>query len=470
MSRPGQTTSQDPGIPTPHTGTEILAAVLALAGALLLGVAPSTALIALSLALLAIAFAVRPAWGPPLLAYSLPFYLEPRNLGSMAFSMPELILLAMIAGVSVRLVREVATGRRPGLDTLATPLDGPIALFIAAALISLLASELMRVSLRDLRTLVLEPVAAYYLAVWFIRQKTDLHRLLGGILLGGAAVAAIGLYQYFLTTNVVDVEGSRRILGPYLSPNHAGLYMGRMIPIALALAIFLPGWRRRTVPLLAMLAGAQLLTFSVGAWLGTTAGVLLVLFLWNRRSALAMGAAVLVLLAAALPLSSIERISSHFSLARGTSFIRIQLWEASIHMIQDHPIFGVGMDNFLYQYRGGYLSPEAAAEPNLSHPHNLILNFWLQMGILGVVSVGWLSLTLARLARQSWHSQLDPTERATLAGFAGAMADLVVHGMVDNSYFLVDLAFLFWLLAATVVILWKRHSADPLLPPHGRIE
>jgi hypothetical protein len=32
------------------------------------------------------------------------------------------------------------------------------------------------------------------------------------------------------------------------------------------------------------------------------------------------------------------------------------------------------------------------------------------------------------------------------------MADLLVHGFIDNSYFLVDLAFVFWLCLALVAV------------------
>jgi hypothetical protein len=35
-----------------------------------------------------------------------------------------------------------------------------------------------------------------------------------------------------------------------------------------------------------------------------------------------------------------------------------------------------------------------------------------------------------------------------VAGALGAMADLLVHGFIDNSYFLVDLACVFWLCLA----------------------
>jgi O-antigen ligase len=461
MSQTGQVGAKGGIAAEDSTPMAVAATALAVIGVALLAMATRTPLVALALVVMMVAFTLRPAFGPPLLACSLPFVLQSRNLGSMAFSMPELVLLSMVVGGVLYAARRAASGSRADLSALATPLDGQVALLLAAAITSLVASELLRVSLRELRTLVLEPLLAYYLAVWFLRRRSDLQLLQAGMLIGGAAIAVIGLYQYFFNTNVVDVEGSRRILGPYLSPNHAGLYMGRMIPMALALAIFNPGVRRLALPLLVLLSLAQLLTFSVGAWLGTGSGILLVLLLWKRRSALVLGGGVLALFAASLPFSSMERISSHFNLSRGTSFLRIQLWESSIQMIRDHPIFGVGMDNFLYQYRSGYLSPEAAAEPNLSHPHNLILNFWLQMGILGVAAAAWLAVSITRLWRRLWHSGLTPWEQALSAGIAGAMADMVVHGMVDNSYFLADLAFLFWMLVGTIVVLGRPFSPRP---------
>lgn len=463
MSQTGRAGIRDGTAARGRAGTTIAAAIFGILSAGLLAAATSTPLVAAAMLLMIVAFALRPAFGPPLLACTLPFYLQARNVGSMAFSMPELVLLAMVGGGTLYALYRALSRNRLGLSALATPLDGPIALLLAAAIISLVASELLRVSLRDLRTLVLEPVLAYYLAVWFLHRREDLQLLRAGILVGGIAIALIGLYQYFFNTNVVAVEGSRRILGPYLSPNHAGLFMGRIIPITLALALFDPGLRRVAVAILVPLCLAQLLTFSVGAWLGTGAGVLLVVLLWNRKVALALGGGMAAILAAAVPLVSMERISSHFSLSSGTSFFRVQLWESSIRMIKDHPVFGVGMDNFLYQYRTGYISPEAVAEPNLSHPHNLILNFWLQMGVLGVAAATWIALALGRVWLQLWHSEPNPWARALLAGFAGAMADMVAHGMVDNSYFLVDLAFLFWLLAATIVVLGR-------LSPYGRIE
>jgi O-antigen ligase len=107
--------------------------------------------------------------------------------------------------------------------------------------------------------------------------------------------------------------------------------------------------------------------------------------------------------------------------------------------VRDHPIVGVGLDNFVYVYQL-YLREGSMAEPNLSHPHNWVLNFWLELGLLGLVAFVWLVVRFFRAAsrQRGW----------LIAGAMGAMADMLVHGLIDNSYFLVDLAFLFWLILA----------------------
>ena len=460
-----------PVVAAPRAGeryAEVIAALLAVSGAVLLIAAQSTASTAGSLLLLGAAFSLRPVFGLPLLGLVLPFYLLPRSLGSLSFSMPELVLLSSLAGTAVHGTWAGLRGAHISATRMATPFDLPIALFVAAALISLMASEVMRVSLRDLRTLILEPVMAFYLAAWLLRRPGHIKLLLAALLMGGTAAAILGLYQYFFTSHVIAVEGARRILGPYSSPNELGLYLGRVIPMTLAFVIFTPSYRPFASAALVALTAAQLLTFSVGAWIGTLLAVAVVVMLWRVRAIVALAAAAAALAVASLPLLHSDRVASHLSLTQGTSFIRVQLWESSLMMIRDHPILGVGMDNFLYQYRSRYMLPDAAAEPNLSHPHNLVLNFWLEMGILGLVAALWITIKLVRLWRELWRAELAPWERAALAGIAGAMVDMVTHGMVDNSYFLVDMAFFFWLASGVISALHVAKGAA--LPSQARIE
>jgi O-antigen ligase len=120
-------------------------------------------------------------------------------------------------------------------------------------------------------------------------------------------------------------------------------------------------------------------------------------------------------------------------------------------MAVDHPVLGIGLDNFLYRYRGGYMLPEAWEEPDISHPHNWMLDFWLQLGMLGLLSaialIVWSAVASLRLIQRR-SSSLD---RAIGAVAIGLLIDTLVHGAVDNSYFLVDAAVVWWITLGIVV-------------------
>ena len=145
-----------------------------------------------------------------------------------------------------------------------------------------------------------------------------------------------------------------------------------------------------------------------------------------------------------------ERVLGHLDLASdSTSGVRVLLWRSALEMLRDHPLFGIGLDNFVHRYnpeRGGdYMSPEGWREPDLSHPHNLLLDWWLSLGVLG-------ALVLARLLVVAWRlgsgglarDRGDRLGRALVAGLVGSLVATLVHGAVDNSFFLPDLAALWW--------------------------
>jgi len=131
-------------------------------------------------------------------------------------------------------------------------------------------------------------------------------------------------------------------------------------------------------------------------------------------------------------------------------------------MIREHPLWGVGLDNFLYAYRGRYILDAAWQEPDLNHPHNLVLDFATRLGLLGLLAGGWLIAQLARALRRAART-VNAEWRPVVVGLGGALAAMLAHGLVDHSFFLVDLAFVFYLLLGTAVILeqpWKISGAE----------
>ncbi|MEK7214591.1 MAG: O-antigen ligase family protein, partial [Chloroflexota bacterium] len=247
------------------------------------------------------------------------------------------------------------------------------------------------------------------------------------------------------------------------SPNALALFLGRVLPVAFVLlwatltAAGLADRRRwlavaMATAAIAAMAGAFYFTYSRGAFLGLGAGVLFALLFLNRRAGLAatgLGAAAVIAILLAVPS---ERLLSATPVLQ-----RTYVWEAALRMALDHPISGIGMDNFLYHYPR-YILAQAALEPNISHPHNLVLDYWLSLGAIGVgVGVG-LQLVFWRWFIAAIAAKVLYVRIAAVALAAG-MVDFLVHGLIDNSYFLIDLAFLFWLGFGLMAVLSRGQTA-----------
>ncbi len=134
----------------------------------------------------------------------------------------------------------------------------------------------------------------------------------------------------------------------------------------------------------------------------------------------------------------------------GFGSTRIHLWNAAVEMIRDYPISGIGLDQFLYHHTPRYIDPAAWPERYSSHPHNIVLDTWLSLGVPGLLL---LAAALTAMALRARSIRRD--ERALPAFKAAAIAALtagLAHGMIDNAYFLPDLAVLTWILIALVAV------------------
>jgi len=410
----------------------------------------------LSLALLlplAILVSLRLDLGLAVLVFSVPFFVRPKPMASKVFSLVEILTLVCVLAWGLHQIQQRWPGFLKSLKASKVwrqvqSLDWAVGLLLVASLISPLVAELPGVALRELRVVVLEPVALYVLLRTTALNKERVFRLVDALVLAGVILSLHGLYQYAFTDQTILAEGVRRVRGLYPSPNNLSLFLDRVPPLTVAVAAFGVEARRRrayalaTVPILM----ALFLTFSRAAWLvGLPAGLFFVGLARGRRAALAIMLAVLLGLLALLPFAQADRIASLFDLESGTTFLRLKLWQASLNMIRDHPWLGVGLDNFLYQYRDHYVLPEALIERDLSHPHNFILDFWTRLGVPGVVAILWMGGAALGAGWRATRRLEDGDLQALALGLTGSLITTLAHGLLDNSYFLVDLAFVFTL-------------------------
>lgn len=406
---------------------------------------------------------------------SIPFYrfprsFEPEALGLVGllgrqpiqFSLSEFTLLACFLAWLAKSApplmrwRQVARSLFAQAGGLSRRRLHPALFFLLVATLSLLASEYLRFSLREYRTVILEPLLFYLLLVTTIDDRQRIWRCVDVFVLLGGMVSAFALYHYFFVGEVEATGGVSRMLAVYHSPNALALFLGRVAPIAVVLALWSsPGMRRLfyAVAGLALLA-ALFFTYSRGAWMGVGAALLFAAALRGRRPFLALAAVAVVVALALLPFLGVGRLVSEATMQQ-----RLYLWQSAVQMIRDHPLLGVGLDNFLYQYPK-YMNPEAWAEPDISHPHNVLLDFWTRLGILGVAALLWLQVGFWRDAlRLHWGLQ-EPQLRLLTLALMASMLDFLVHGLLDNSLFLIDLAFVFWLTLGLLQGVRKEASCE----------
>ncbi len=443
---------------------ESLHPLLALLTAGLILLQPGLLLTLLALLLLFILFYNRPALGLMLTLLWAPFYLFPLQLFQYAFPLSEvLILLTALAWGARQLVRR-ARQYKSGPHSPASSnqprrlqaLDLALLAWLCFGLIAVSWSAQRGPALTELRVLFLEPMLFYLIFRSEARDSRTRILLVDALLTAGVLVALIGLWLFFSGEGVITAEGGvRRLVSVYGSPNNAALFLGRCLPFALAWA--LPGTtgirRWLAFVIFALMLLALLLTQSAGAlFLGLPLSLAAMLLLqWRRRALLPLsGLGVAGALGTAFALSSSPRFARLLDFSSGTVFIRLRVWQSALSMLLDDPLRGLGLDQFLYAYRDTWILPDAWREPNLSHPHNILLDFWLRLGLAGPIILITLLAAFWRSVLRAYRLPSTHGSRVLLAGSMGSMVSLIAHGLVDNSVYVHDLVYVFVLLVGLV--------------------
>ena len=347
------------------------------------------------------------------------------------------------------------------------PLDIAVALLVTVAIVSITWADFQSEALHELRVMMLGP-ALFYVMLRTIRLSPRELSLIGDtVIVGGTIIALIGLYNFVSGDTVSTAEGSRRLVAVYGSPNAVALQLGRCMPFAAAYMVLpFSKWRRAFgFTTFGIMGIAYLLTQSLGGIvIALPITTVIFLMLWQGQRAwrwvVALGGIGLVAL---LPLSRfIPRLRNLQDLESGSTLFRLNVWRSSLEMIQDHPITGVGLDQFLYAYRGRYILPEGAADPDLSHPHNIVLEHWVRFGLLGVVLLIYIQYVFWRMVLQ-----LRDQVKSNLMLVAGhlsvatAMAYVLAHGLIDASLAFINLSYMYVLFLGLLLTVQRLASTNP---------
>jgi O-antigen ligase len=312
---------------------------------------------------------------------------------------------------------------------------------------------------------ILEPAAMA--AVLLALRPT--RRYLALVALALALSVAIGglldMVQTLATVRSLSVLQAQRLLFSRVTFFNVGLFgemLAMAVPLLLAalLASRLLHLRRAAVALLAvatLIALASLfLTFSKSAYLSTAGGTLVLLLLvartWRHRAAIVLAVALLstvvipwpaLVLQVAPPIDqayrnvmvSIVGESRYDSWnpstvsGRGSLLERWYATEAAVHMAIDHPILGIGLDQFLTQYVDHYRPPEA--ELALDSAHSMWAEVAAELGIPVLILV---LLVYAAAMLALWRVYRSPPDGFTRLLVAALLASMVAWLMVATVF------------------------------------
>ena len=332
--------------------------------------------------------------------------------------------------------------------TWRTPFTIPVLLFIVAGALSVFAAPSLLAAAGLYRAYILEPLAFGFVLVHVVTSPRHAFVVLSGLGVAGIAVAAPNAVTVLeaLRTHTYDVIQTPPVV-IYTTANALALFLGPSIAVAAAILLHASDrYARAGSALFLVVAGpAMLLTFSRGGYLAMAAVAVGLALSHRRRLWLLAGVVVAGILVAAIP-PVFHRLEVEFQNVNGTTFFgragRIELWSATLQMLRENPIFGAGLSGFADRIAPFW---NANHPERFIDPHNIVLNFWVETGVLGVIAMAWI-LVLA--FRTAWHGSRssDTNWRAIEIGVLLAMVAVVVHGLVDVPYFKNDLSLQFWTL------------------------
>lgn len=408
--------------------------------------------------LLFVLFLANSVIGVVLVLFWAPFFLFPVELYLYAFSLSEVLLYLTFAAWTIRkflLGPEIPQAVCKKFYSLAS-VDWIVLTYVLLGFIAYSFSELKGPAATELRVFFLQPGIYFFLLRSVLVNRRNRQILVFAFVCSGVLVASIGLLMFAFGQGIIMAEeGTLRLASVYGSPNNLALYLERTLPFAVVLLFVLSSvWGRAALALgTIIILIALVLTQSVGALLlGLPASLFAFSLLhYGRRSLRYLLSIIGIMLCVFLLLTLVvPRLSSVWDLSRDTNFLRLRLWESSLEIIKEHPITGLGLDQFLYVYRSHYVRPDAIWDPDLSHPHNILLDFWIRLGIGGVVLIFVAHLWFWRRILALLRASLIGTDYWLTVAAGASMAAILAHGLIDNSIFVVDLVYVFFFLFALV--------------------
>ncbi len=351
------------------------------------------------------------------------------------------IYQALVAYMLVVLGARVLKGRS---RLSATPIDLPVALFLAIVVSSLFVARDVPVGVVSAISLISSAVVAYMVLV-----SADTPRRLSVVVLGTAAIGGvIGVFGIVERAEIYTLVGYVRAWGEgvrstvtFADPNIMGSFQLTAAALALPLVLTLKEWRAKAAGLglvLATVAGL-LTTGSRGGIVGFAVALAVILVFSRIRFSTKVAMALAVIMIGTVwfafladPVWLERRV---LNVTDDTSMLaRVYMGTSALEMAGDYPR-GVGIGNYPVHYP---FYRDISVRFNLIESHTAYLTVLVETGIFGLLAfLGVLVAAFVAAAKAAWRAR-DVEVHALAVGAMAAMSGLAAQAFtysLENSKF-----------------------------------
>ena len=361
----------------------------------------------------------------------LPTYLLRFSVGPVPSTMLELLTLTLFAIWIIR--NSVAKTFHFSLFTSYSKWRVVVLLLLAAACFAASYAPDVFAALGVLKAYYVEPMLVAVMLVSTFTERRDWERAGIALVTSGVVVAVVAIVQHFTGVGIPapwDVEG--RATSVFDFPNGVGLFLAPIITGIFIIVPHVTSHRTRNVLAISalLMLGGIVASATEAAFVAIPAALLLTLMLSKAKWSTKIGTVGVALLLAAIAIGLSGTVREKILLRDVSGQARVAMWHETVSMLRDNPILGAGLSGFPVAIAPYH---DATFYEIFQYPHNVVLNIWVELGLLGLVAT---LLIIILTIKTTWHHRDDPY---TLAAFA-ALATMLIHGLVDVPFFKNDLA------------------------------
>ncbi|OIO07346.1 hypothetical protein AUJ35_02245 [Candidatus Falkowbacteria bacterium CG1_02_41_21] len=440
---------------------------------------------------------IRPVWALMLIIVALPAYLIRFSLVGIPCTLLELMIILSFGAWVVKILKDYKFDLKKYWREKRNRASYPFKLEIVALLLisygAVFVAALSSSALGIFKAYFLEPIIWFILVINILgKEKKASEKIIWSMLISALLVSAVAIYQkitgQFIFNEFWANEATRRAVSFFGYPNAVGLYLA---PIVVIMISFLQqklfsnsdNKTRKNILEIVIIAVAIILSLlsiyfakSEGALAGIVAAVIFYGLLVNKKMRqVTLATLVIGLMFIVSPPKLLDYAKHKIILTNLSGQIRREQWIETKKMLSSNYawILGAGLSqypikvlpyhqegifvknddpNWLQKVRTSAAYRAQVWQPTevYMYPHNIFLNFWTELGLLGMLLFTWIIGKYIYCAIKLFRSESrrKRVDRFVILGLGAAMVAILVHGLVDVPYFKNDLAVFFWLLVA----------------------